>query len=174
MSTLVIAFFLILHLVRPDLPIDTITILLLGLLLAIWFLPYVKKVKLPGGPEFEFELSKETQEVEEKVKAAQKAEPAKPLVDPAQEKDLQLAKLRDATEEVRRLLAAAARDKPMALVRIWIDIEHELRTHMAVRGWLTSRQWVNVRVCRVRQSENATLQVCCCILGVPALQLSIT
>ena len=24
----------------------------------------------------------------------------------------------------------------MALVRIWIDIEHELRTHMAVRGWL--------------------------------------
>ena len=56
----------------------------------------------------ELELGEEAQRLDKQVEAAEKAEPAKPLVDPAKDKILQLAEPQDASDKVRRFLEEAA------------------------------------------------------------------
>jgi hypothetical protein len=84
----------------------------------------------------ELELGEETQRVEKQVEAAELAEPSKPLIDPAKDTFSQLSNLHAAGERSRRFLEEAAQDKLLALLRIWIEIEQEVRTIVATNGFL--------------------------------------
>jgi len=84
----------------------------------------------------ELELGEESQRVEKQVEAAEQAEPAKPLLDPAKDARSQLSTLHAADERVRIFLQEAAQDKLLALLRIWIEIEQEVRTIVATYGFL--------------------------------------
>ena len=84
----------------------------------------------------ELELTEETQKVERQVEAAERAEPPKPVLDPAKGRSEQLSELQAADDRVRRFLEEAAKDKLLALVRMWIEIEQEVRTITATRGLL--------------------------------------
>ena len=82
----------------------------------------------------ELELSEEAQKIEKQVEAAQKTESSSPLAIPAQDKAIELSELESSRDEVRRFLAEATQDKHLALIKIWADIEYELRAHAAARG----------------------------------------
>ncbi len=59
------------HIIWPDLKIDGITVGLLILAVIPWLAPLFKKIKLPGGWEFEYQEMK--RKVEEAQGAAQSA-----------------------------------------------------------------------------------------------------
>jgi hypothetical protein len=93
----------------------------------------------------ELELGEETQKVEKQVEAAEQAEPTKPLMDPAKDTFAQLSNLHAAGEKVRNFLAEASQDKLLALLRIWIEIEQEVRTIVATHGLLQFSSRPSVR-----------------------------
>jgi hypothetical protein len=93
----------------------------------------------------ELELGEETEKVERQVEAAEQAEPAKPLIDPAKDTLSQLSNLHAADERVRHFLAEASQDKLLALLRIWIDIEQQVRTIVATYGFLQFSSRPSVR-----------------------------
>jgi uncharacterized protein YutE (UPF0331/DUF86 family) len=93
----------------------------------------------------ELELGEETQKVERQVEAAEQAEPAKPLLDPAKDTFSQLSNLQAADERVQHFLIEASQDKLLALLRIWIEIEQQVRTIVATNGFLESSSRQSVR-----------------------------
>lgn len=93
----------------------------------------LRKGKILGQ---ELELAEEAQKVEKQVEAAERAEPPKPVVDPAKGRSEQLRELEVADNKVRRFLEDAQRDKLLALVGLWIEIERELRNIVAANGFL--------------------------------------
>lgn len=93
----------------------------------------------------ELELEEETEKVEKQVEAAEEAEPPKPLIDPAKDTFAQLSSLNAADQRVRDFLQEAAQDKLLALLRIWIAIEQEVRTIVATYGLLQFSSRPSVR-----------------------------
>lgn len=81
----------------------------------------------------EIELEKETQKVDEKVEAAERAEQEKPVINPW-DKPAQLLEMKLENERVQAFLEQAAQDKMLALLRIWIELEQELRKIVATTG----------------------------------------
>jgi hypothetical protein len=84
----------------------------------------------------ELELAEQTQQFEQHVAAAERAQAPIPMIDPAKDRQAQLSELRISNDKVNRFLEEAARDKLLALVRIWIEIEQELRAIVAAYGFL--------------------------------------
>jgi len=82
----------------------------------------------------ELELAAETKEVDIKVKAAEATEPERPLADPSKDNVQQLTDLESENSKTKQFLDEAAKDKPLALVRIWIEIEQELKLLIAAHG----------------------------------------
>jgi hypothetical protein len=70
----------------------------------------------------ELELAEETQRVDKQVTAAEEAEPARPLADPSKSSVQQLTELQQANDRTSQFLDDAAKDKGLALLRIWIEI----------------------------------------------------
>jgi len=93
----------------------------------------------------ELELAAEAQRLEIHVEAAEKKGPPKLLVASGSDKVEQLAQLKDAGERVFRFLEEASQDKLMAIVRLGIEIEYELRNLIAVRGFLEYLSRHNLR-----------------------------
>jgi hypothetical protein len=92
----------------------------------------------------ELELAEQTQQLEQHVAAAERAQAPTPLIDPAKDRNTQLSELRIADDKVRRFLEEAASDKLLALVRIWTEIEQELRAIVAAYGFLQFIRGPNV------------------------------
>lgn len=106
-----------LHTAYPDLPIDGITVSLLGLLLFVWLLPYVESFKMPGGTEVKLrDMVEKAEESRDKVKI------------PLKKKEGALTEKEKIYSEGKQLRIELVDQYPhLALAGMRIEIEKRLR-----------------------------------------------
>ena len=102
----------ILHVLRPDLTIDTITLALIVVAIIPWLAPLFKSLELPGGWKFEFQDA--LQRAENKVSEAGLIKPPKERV------------LEESGESYQYFQRLAEEDPNLALAGLRIEIEKRL------------------------------------------------
>src|SRR6266851_1575018 len=119
------------HLIYPKLAIDSITVSLLVLLLAVWFLPWVKALKIPGGTEIQMREVVKVEESLSKIDLARRPQPPTNLANAAMEGvDVDRTPLRELLLE---------QDPNLALAGLRIEIEKHVRDLARKRGILVRR-----------------------------------
>ena len=114
------------HLIYPKLAIDSITVSLLVLLLAVWFLPWVKTLKIPGGAEIQMREVEKVEESLSKIDLARR---------PQSPTNFAIAAI-DGVEVDRTPLREQLleQDPNLALAGLRIEIEKHLRDLATKRG----------------------------------------
>lgn len=124
--TLLCGFLIIMHAVYPQFAIDTTTIALITILIFPWILPYIKKIKLPGGTELTFR-----DELQLLERAFEKS------------KIFRVSALAPSPEPLRLSLLRA--DPNLALAYLRIEIERRLREIARKRNLRVADERVSLR-----------------------------
>jgi len=124
-ASCVIVIIIFVHVIYPKLAIDSITISLLVLLIVVWFFPWVKAFKFPGG-EIQMRDVEKAQESLAKVDLPRRPQPPTNLTITAID-GVELGKL-----SLRDQLLEG--DPNLALASLRIEIERRLRELATKRG----------------------------------------